>query len=74
MIFYYNNATVRVSGIENKKLFQYTYRNVYCIEEMTAKEFEREYGENIGPCVRVHYNDGETAIFSKRRNMTFNAL
>ena len=44
MRIHFNNAKVKVSGIEieTKKTFNHIYNNVTCIEEVSAKEIEKE--------------------------------
>ena len=74
MRIHLNNATVRVSGFENKKSFSHIYHNVTCIEEVTAKEIEKECGEKIGACIRLHFEDGKTATFSKKSKLDYEVL
>lgn len=74
MRIHLNNAKVRVSGFENKKEFNYTYNNVTCIEEIAAKEIEKECGEKIGTCIRLHFEDGKTATFSKKSKLDYEVL
>lgn len=77
MRIHLNNAAVKVSGFENKEIFNHTYHtyhNVTCIEEMTAKEIEKECGEKIGACIRLHFEDGKTATFSKKSKLDYEVL
>ena len=74
MRIHLNNAKVRVSGFENKKEFNHTYTSVTCIEEISAKEIEKECGEKIGTCIRLHFEDGETATFSKKSKFDYEVL
>lgn len=74
MRLHLNNATVKVSGIENKNNIAFTYNNVTCIEEVSAKEIEKESGEKLGNCIRIHFNDGETATFFKKSKLDYEVL
>ena len=74
MRIHFNNAKVKVSGIENKNLIEFIYNNVTCIEEVTAKEIEKECGEKLGACIRIHFEDGETATFSKKSKLNYEVL
>ena len=74
MRIHLNNATVRVSGFENKKSFSHIYHNVTCIEEVTTKEIEKECVEKIGACMRLHFEDGKTATFSKKSKLDYEVL
>ena len=74
MRIHLNNAKVKVSGIENKNTFNHIYNNVTCIEEVTAKEIEKECGEKLGACIRLHFEDGETATFSKKSKLDYEVL
>ena len=74
MRIYLNNAAVKVSGFEKKETFNRTYHNVTCIEEVTAKEIEKECGEKIGACIRLHFEDGQTATFSKKSKLDYEVL
>jgi len=74
MRIHLNNAIVKVSGFENKKAFSNTYYNVTCIEEIAAKEIEKECGEKIGACIRLHFEDSQTATFSKKSKLDYEVL
>ena len=74
MRIHFNNAKVKVSGIENKNSIEFIYNNVTCIEEVTAKEIEKECGEKLGACIRIHFKDGETATFSKKSKLDYEVL
>lgn len=74
MRIHLNNAKVRVSGVENKNTFNHTYNNVTCIEEVSAKEIEKECGEKLGACIRLHFEDNETATFSKKSKLNYEVL
>ena len=76
MRIHFNNAKVKVSGIEieTKKTFNHIYNNVTCIEEVSAKEIEKECGEKLGSCIRLHFEDGETATFSKKSKLDYEVL
>ncbi len=74
MRIHLNNAAVKVFGFENKETFNHTYHNVTCIEEVTAKEIEKECGEKIGACIRLHFEDGQTATFSKKSKLDYEVL
>ncbi len=74
MRIHFNNATIKISGVEYKNNINFTYRNVTCIEEVSAKEIEKECGEKIGTCIRLHFNDGETATFLKKSKLDYEVL
>ena len=74
MRIHFNNAKVKVSGIENKNSIEFIYNNVTCIEEVTAKEIEKECGEKLGACIRIHFEDCETATFSKKSKLDYEVL
>ena len=42
MRIHLNNATVRVSGFENKKSFSHIYHNVTCIEDGKTATFSKK--------------------------------
>ena len=74
MRIHFNNAKVKVSGTENENTINYIYDNVTCIEEVSAKEIEKECGEKLGVCIRIHFEDGETATFSKKSKLDYEVL
>lgn len=74
MRIHFNNAKVKVSGIENQNSIEFIYNNVTCIEEVTSKEIEKECGEKLGACIRLHFEDGETATFSKKSKLDYEVL
>ena len=74
MRIHFNNAKVKVLGTENENTINYIYDNVTCIEEVSAKEIEKECGEKLGACIRIHFEDGETATFSKKSKLDYEVL
>jgi len=43
-------------------------------EEIAAKDIEKECGEKIGACIRLHFEDSQTATFSKKSKLDYEVL
>ena len=69
-----NNAVVRVSGTEETRDIDLTYYGVSCIEELSSYDVEKECGEKLGKCIRIHFGDGETATFSMKSKLDYEVL
>lgn len=74
MKLHLNNAVVRVSGVEETRVVNFIYHEVSCIEELSPYIVEKECGERLGRCIRIHFGDGETATFSKKSNLYYEVL
>ena len=74
MKLHLNNAVVKVSGVEETRVINFTYYDVSCIEELSSYTVEKEYREKLGRCIRIHFGDGDTATFSMKSKLYYEVL
>ena len=70
------NKAVETKAIETKQVAKNEEKKNVCIsiEEVSAKEIEKECGEKLGACIRLHFEDNKTATFSKKSKLDYEVL
>ena len=75
MRLYFNHlAKVRVHGVLHGESFSRVYDYVVLIEEVSAKDIEKECGEKSEVCIRLQFNTGDSVAFAKETILFYEIL